>query len=70
MTSFGANEIAEVNFMPTFKIQYHLIGSLLPEIGNNATFLQIYFMSESEIIYKIYQIYSNKYDSKFKKRSH
>ncbi|KAF0745192.1 Uncharacterized protein FWK35_00035568 [Aphis craccivora] len=50
MTSFGANEKAEGNFMPYFKIQgqvLHLIGSLLPEIGNNAKFLQIYFMLES-----------------------
>jgi hypothetical protein len=49
MTSFGANEIAEGNFMPSFKIQgqvHHLIG----RVGSN--------------------IYSNKYDSKFKKRSH
>jgi len=29
---------------------HHLIGSLLPEIGNNAKFLQIYFMSESDQI--------------------
>jgi len=39
--------------MPTFKIQgqvHHLIGSLLPEIGNNAKFLHIYFMSESDQI--------------------
>ena len=53
MTSFGANEIAEGNFMPTFKIQgqvHHLIGSLLPKIGNNAKFFQIYFMSESDQI--------------------
>lgn len=53
MTSFGANEISEGNFMPSFKIQgqvHHLIGSLLPEIGNNAKFLQIYFMSESDRI--------------------
>jgi hypothetical protein len=53
MTSFGANEIAEENFMPSFKIQgqlHHLIGSLLPEIGNIAKFLQIYFMSESDQI--------------------
>jgi hypothetical protein len=54
MTSFGANEIAEGNFMLSFKIQsqlHHLIGSLLPEIENNAKFLQIYFMSESDQIY-------------------
>jgi hypothetical protein len=29
---------------------HHLIGSLLPEIGNNAKFLQIYFVSESDQI--------------------
>lgn len=29
---------------------HHLIGSLLPEIWNNATFLQIYFMSQSDQI--------------------
>jgi hypothetical protein len=53
ITSFGANEIAEGKIMPSFKIQgqvHHLIGSLLPEIGNNARFLQIYFMSESDQI--------------------
>jgi hypothetical protein len=47
MTSFGANEIAEGNFMPIFKMQgqvFHLIDSLLPKIGNNATFLQTYFV--------------------------
>jgi hypothetical protein len=51
MTSFGANEIAEGNIMPTFKIQglvHHLIGNLLPKIRNNTKFLQIYFMSESD----------------------
>jgi len=53
MTSFGANEIVEGNLMPTFKIQvkvHNLIGSLLPKIGNNAKFLQIYFMSGSDQI--------------------
>jgi hypothetical protein len=53
MTSFGANEIAEGNFIPTFKIQgqvHHLIDSLLPEIVNNAKILQIYFMSQSDQI--------------------
>ncbi|GBP61623.1 hypothetical protein EVAR_27510_1 [Eumeta japonica] len=36
MTSFGAKEIREGNFMPTFKVQgqvYHLIGDLLPAVG-------------------------------------
>jgi hypothetical protein len=52
-TLFEANEISEGNFMPTFKIQgqvHHLIGSLLPEIGNYTKFLQIYFISESDQI--------------------
>lgn len=47
MTSFGAQQISEGPFMPTFKIQgqvYHLIGSLLPE--NQPKFLQIYFISD------------------------
>lgn len=38
MTSFGAKEIREGNFMPTFKIEgqvYHLICSLLPSSGQN-----------------------------------
>jgi hypothetical protein len=44
------NEIAEWNFIPTFKIQgEHLTGSLLPEIRNNAKFL-LNFMSESNQI--------------------
>lgn len=51
MTSFGANEVIEGNFMPTFKIQgqvYHRIGSLLPTEGNSPKFLQIYFISEAD----------------------
>ncbi|XP_045511060.1 uncharacterized protein LOC123705982 [Colias croceus] len=46
MTSFGAKQITEGPFMPTFKVQgqvYHLIGSLLPQ--NEPKFLQIYFVS-------------------------
>lgn len=42
MTSFGAKQISEGPFMPTFKVQsqvYHLIGSLLPE--EQPKFLQI-----------------------------
>lgn len=51
MTSFGAKEIREGNFMPTFKIEgqvYHLIGSLLPSSGQNPQFLQIYFISDAD----------------------
>lgn len=46
MTFFGANQIVEGSFMPTFKVQgqvYHLIGSLLPV--NEPKFLQIFFIS-------------------------
>nr|XP_026487949.1 uncharacterized protein LOC113394741 [Vanessa tameamea] len=53
MTSFGAKEIREGNFMPTFKIQgqvYHLIGNLLPAEGAQAEFLQIYFVSHADQI--------------------
>jgi hypothetical protein len=35
MTSFGAKQIVEEGFMPTFKVQgqvYHLYGSLIPNI--------------------------------------
>lgn len=51
MTSFGAKEIREGNFMPTFKIEgqvYHLIGSLLPPSGQNPQCLQIYFISDAD----------------------
>ena len=51
MTSFGANEIVERGFMPTFKVQgqvYHLIGSVLPQQGQDHKFLQIYFMGNAE----------------------
>lgn len=51
MTSFGANEIREGNFMPTFKVQgqiYHRIGSLLPVLNEQHHFLQIYFISDHD----------------------
>lgn len=51
MTSFGAKEIRERNFMPTFKVEgqvYHLIGSLLPSSGQSPQFLQIYFVSDAD----------------------
>jgi PIF1-like helicase/Helitron helicase-like domain at N-terminus len=55
MTSFGANEVREGNFMPTFKVHgqvYHRVGSLLPvqdQQGNQAPskILQIYFMGDT-----------------------
>ncbi|CAG4984962.1 unnamed protein product [Colias eurytheme] len=49
MTSFGANQVIEAGFMPTFKVQgqvYHRIGSLLPT--DVPKFLQIYFVSDFE----------------------
>ncbi|XP_054720603.1 uncharacterized protein LOC129230227 [Uloborus diversus] len=51
MTSFGAKQIKETGFMPTFKVQgqvYHLCGSLLPETEQQAQFLQIYFVGDDE----------------------
>uniref|UniRef100_A0A8D9E7B6 OTU domain-containing protein n=1 Tax=Cacopsylla melanoneura TaxID=428564 RepID=A0A8D9E7B6_9HEMI len=51
MTSFGAKEIREGNFMPTFKVQgqvYHRIGSLLPPPELQPAFLQIYFVGDDE----------------------
>ncbi|XP_054260248.1 uncharacterized protein LOC128984903 [Macrosteles quadrilineatus] len=50
MTSFGAKQIYESGFMPTFKVQgqvYHLIGSLLPSSNNDDhQFLQLYFIGD------------------------
>lgn len=37
--------------MPTFKVQgqvYHLVGSLMHKLDQNAQFLQIYFVGEDE----------------------
>ncbi|KAL0852606.1 hypothetical protein ABMA27_016944 [Loxostege sticticalis] len=51
MTSFGGKQIKEGGFSPTIKIQeqvYHLIGSILPEPGQDARFLQIYFVGEDD----------------------
>ncbi|XP_060858512.1 uncharacterized protein LOC132935889 [Metopolophium dirhodum] len=51
MTSFGAKQIVEEGFMPTFKVQgqvYHLYGSLIPNTQENPQFLQIYFVGEDE----------------------
>lgn len=53
MTSFGAEEIKEGNFMPTYKIRgqvYHRIGSLLPQPGESHQFLQIYFLPDDDQI--------------------
>ncbi|UYV60631.1 hypothetical protein LAZ67_1001719 [Cordylochernes scorpioides] len=47
MTSFGARQVVEQGYMPTFKFQgqvYHVIGSLLPEPDSEQKFLQIYFI--------------------------
>ena len=51
MTSFGAKEIREGNFMPTFKVQgqvYHLIGNLLPAESEQPEVLLIYFVSHAD----------------------
>jgi hypothetical protein len=60
MTSLEANEIAEGNIMPSFKIQgqvYHLTGSLLLEIGNNAKFLQITKLKFTKFIMYFMSVY-------------
>lgn len=51
MTSFGAKNLTEGNFMPTFKVQgqvYHRIGSLISSSPDDAKFLQIYFIGEDD----------------------
>lgn len=51
MSSFGGKQVGGDGFTPTFKVQgqvYHLAGSLLPEPGKAAQFLQIYFVGEDE----------------------
>ncbi|XP_024888866.1 uncharacterized protein LOC112465530, partial [Temnothorax curvispinosus] len=51
MTSFGAKQVQQDGFIPTFKVQgqvYHLVGSLLPASEQEAQFLQIYFVGEDE----------------------
>lgn len=50
MTSFGAKEIREGGFMPTFKIQgqiYHNARSLLSLSDEAEKFLQIYFIEDA-----------------------
>jgi hypothetical protein len=52
MTSFGATEIREPGYMPTFKIQgqiYHQIDSLLPQPNEEHKFLQIFFMNNGQV---------------------
>lgn len=49
MTSFGAKEVKEGNFMPSFKVYgqlYHRIGSLVAEPKKQPSFLQIYFVGD------------------------
>ncbi|VVC31227.1 OTU domain,Reverse transcriptase domain [Cinara cedri] len=51
MTSFGAKQIIEDGFMPTFIVKgqvYHLIGSLQALPQQNPQFLQIYFVGDDE----------------------
>ena len=52
MTSFGAKTVFLPDFQSTFRIQgqiYHQIGSLLPPIETDASFLQIYFIGDPEL---------------------
>ena len=52
MTSFGAKNIQECGFMPTFKIQgqvCHRIGSLLPSPNEVSKYMQIYFMGDENL---------------------
>lgn len=51
MTSFGCKQVTADGFLSTFKGKgqvYHLIGSILPESGQDAQYLQIYFVGEDE----------------------
>jgi len=51
MTSFFGKQVTADGFLPTFKVKgqvYHLIGSILPEPGQDAQYLQIYFVDEDE----------------------
>ena len=50
MTSFGAQIENQEQFIPTSKVKgpiYHRAGSLLPFLGENHKFLQLYFISDS-----------------------
>ena len=38
MTSFGCNEVSMAGFNPSFRIQYHLIGSIVPSEGESPKF--------------------------------
>lgn len=52
ITSFGAKQIIEGRFMPTFKVQgqiYHLVGSLLPAVPGKSEFLQMYFIEDYDV---------------------
>jgi len=56
MTSFGVTNIMQKKYMQTFKWQkqiYYRSGSLLPLSDADHTFLQIYFMENTN--YQIYQ---------------
>ena len=51
MNSFAANDIDERRFRPTFRIQiqvYYLIGSILPQQGEEIDFLRIHLMGNEE----------------------
>ncbi|KAG8131067.1 hypothetical protein E2320_017795, partial [Naja naja] len=51
MTSFGARDVKEGNFMPIFKVQgqvYHRIGSIMAGPQQQPSFLQIYFVGDED----------------------
>ncbi|CAH2092049.1 unnamed protein product [Euphydryas editha] len=52
MTSFGATEIKEGNFIPAFKVwgqEYHRIDSIMADLQQKPSFLQIYFVGVDNI---------------------
>lgn len=51
MIFFSGKHLKEGGFSPTFEVQrqiYNLIGSILPESGQDAQFLQIYLVVEND----------------------
>ena len=55
MTSIGCQERNLAGWMPTFRLQgevYHRIGSLFPPASDDAKFLQTYFLSSQQHVYR------------------
>jgi hypothetical protein len=60
MTSFGSNTVNFGGWMPTLRVQgqvHHRIGSFLPLPGEDAQFLQIYFLDGSSQLSRRSSIY-------------